>query len=61
MGEAVSSLGGVCMSPRGMSVCSAFCTMGSSVQFKGLFSSCEGLHSTSFRELITIGGRRSSL
>ena len=43
-------------------VLSAFCTMGSSLQFMGsLLSSCEGLQPTSFRELVSVGGKRSSL
>ena len=40
----------------------AFGTVGSSLLLVGfLLSSCEGLHSTSFRELISIEGTRSSL
>ena len=43
-------------------VLSGFGDMDSSLLFIGLLlSSCEGLHSTSFRELVSIGGRRSSL
>ena len=40
----------------------AFGAMNSSFLFIGsLLSSCEGLHSTSFRELVSIKGRRCSL
>ena len=45
-----------------LEVLSAFGAMGSSLLLVGfLLSICEGLHSTSFRELISIGGTRSSL
>ena len=41
-------------------VLSTFGVMGSSLILVGLLlSNCEGLHSTSFRELISIGGRSS--
>ena len=43
-------------------VLSTFATRGSSLILRGLLlSSCEGLHSTYFRELISICGRRVSL
>ena len=40
----------------------AFGAIGSSFPFTGLLlSSCEALYLTSFRELVSIGGRRSFL
>ena len=43
-------------------VLSTFGTRGSSLILVGLLlSSCEGLHSTYFRELVSICGRRASL
>ena len=43
-------------------VLSTFATRGSSLILRGLLlSSCEGLHSTYFRELISICGRTVSL
>ena len=43
-------------------VLSTFVTRGSSLILVGLLlSSCEGLHSTYFRELVSICGRRASL
>ena len=43
-------------------VLSAFGVMGYSFLFVGLLvSSCEGLHYTSLRELVSIGGRMSSV
>ena len=54
-------LSGWCFHVSMGNVLCAFGAMGSSFQFMGsLISSCEGLYLISFREIISIGGRRSS-
>ena len=53
-------LSGWCVHVSTGNVLCAFGAMDSSLLLMGsLLSSCEGLHSTSFRELVSIGGRRS--
>ena len=55
-------LSGWCLYVSTGNVLCAFGAIGSSFPFTGLLlSSCEALYLTSFRELVSIGGRRSFL